>query len=112
MPQQIANGAWPGPAKVRQAFSDAENRMAEAMEHVVAGKGFAQLLGQAAENAVSLTTLNAEVWDLVLRNFRMAGRSDIHRLARRLNEIDDKLEMLLQEIERLGDMQSSPGGPA
>jgi hypothetical protein len=40
---------------------------------------------------------------MVLRNLRMAGRSDIHGLGRRLNAIEDKLEVILQEVETLAD---------
>ena len=103
MTGQVINGALPVPEPLRRVFADAEGRMAAAMEQLVAGRGFADLLGQAAQNAVALTTINAEVWDLVLRNFRMVGRADIHGLGRRMNELDDKLEAILQEIEQLGD---------
>ena len=96
-------GAFWAAEPLRRVFAGAEGRMGEAMEQLVAGKAFAGLLGQAAENAVALSTINAQVWDLVLRNLRMAGRGDIHRLARRLNGIDDKLEVLLQELENLAD---------
>jgi hypothetical protein len=107
MADQIMNGAWPAPETLRRALADAESRMAAGMEQLVAGQGFSQLLGQAAENAVALTTVNAELWDSVLRNLRVAGRADIHRLERRLNGIDDKLEALLQQIETLGDARST-----
>jgi hypothetical protein len=103
MASEITNGAWPAPENVRRAMADAEGRMAAGMEQLVAGQGFSQLLGLAAENAVALTTVNAELWDQVLRNLRLAGRADVHRLERRMNDIDDKLEALLQEIEALGD---------
>jgi hypothetical protein len=107
MATQFTNGAWPGawPAQetIRRAMADAEGRMAAGMEQLVAGQGFSQLLALAAENAVALTTVNAELWDLLLRNLRLAGRADIHRLERHLNGIDDKLEALVQEIEALGE---------
>jgi hypothetical protein len=95
------NGVGAGTDALRRTFADAEGRMASAMEQLVAGKGFSELLGQAAENAVALTKINAEIWDLVLRNMRMAGRADIHRLGRRMNRIEDKLETILQELENL-----------
>jgi hypothetical protein len=101
--QQMTNGASPASEPFRRALHDAEGRMATAMEQLVAGKGFTALLGQAAQNAVALTTLNAELWDMVLRNLRVAGRSDIHGLGRRLNAIEDKLEVILQEVETLAD---------
>jgi hypothetical protein len=112
MASQITNGPWPIPEELRRAMADAEGRMAAGMEQLVAGQGFSQLLGLAAENAVALTTVNSELWDLVLRNLRVAGRADAHRLERRMNDIDDKLEALLQEIERLGDDRSGPGPAA
>jgi BMFP domain-containing protein YqiC len=37
----------------------------------------------------------------VLRNLRIAGRSDVDRLARQLARTEDKLELLLQAVERL-----------
>ena len=104
--------AWLGAGALRRAMAEAESRMGAAMEQLVAGKGFADLLGQAAENAVALTTINSQVWDLVLRNLRMAGRGDIHRLGGRLNGIDDKLEAVLQEIEDLGASRMPSGEPA
>jgi hypothetical protein len=111
MADENTNGAGP-PEPFRRALADTESRMGAAMEQLVAGKGFAALLGQAAENAVALTNINAQLWDLVLRNFRLAGRADVHRLGRRLNGIDDKLEMLLQEVESLRESRASVGGSA
>jgi hypothetical protein len=102
-------GALSAQAQLRRMFSGAEGRMGAAMEQLVAGKAFSAMLGQAAENAVALTTINNQMWDLVLRNLRMAGRSDIHGLGRRLNGIEDKLEMLLQEIEGIDEGRCSGG---
>jgi hypothetical protein len=109
MATQITNGAWPAPENVRRAMAGAEGRMAAGMEQLVAGQGFSQLLGLAAENAMALTTVNAEMWDLVLRNLGLAGRADLDRLERRMNDVDDKLEALLQEIEALGDRGEALG---
>jgi hypothetical protein len=39
----------------------------------------------------------------VVRNLRIAGRADVTRLARQLHRTEDKLERVLQEIERLRD---------
>ena len=39
--------------------------------------------------------------DLIVRNLRLAGRADIDRLGRQLARTEDKLELLLQEIEEL-----------
>jgi hypothetical protein len=109
MIDHTAGGGSAAAESLRRAFTEVEGRMGEAMEQLVGGKAFAGLLGQAAENAVALTTINSQFWDLMLRNLRLAGRGDIHRLGRRLNGIDDKLEMLLQEIEDLGDGRRAGG---
>jgi hypothetical protein len=101
------NGAGAGPEALYRAFADAESRTASAMEQLVSGKGFSELLGQVAENAAALTKINADVWDLVLRNFRMAGRGDIHRLGRQMNRIEDKLETILQELEDRDERRSA-----
>jgi hypothetical protein len=111
MATQFTNGgAWPAPENLRRAMADAEGRMAAGMEQLVAGQGFSQLLALAAENAVALTTVNAELWDLTLRNLRLAGRADVHRLERHLNGIDDKLEALVQQIEDLSDARQEIEG--
>jgi hypothetical protein len=61
------------------------------------------LLGQVAENVAALTRLSSDAMDLVLRNFRVAGRRDVVRLARQLARTEDKLERVLQELEELHD---------
>ena len=38
-----------------------------------------------------------------LRNLRVASRQDINRLTRALGRTEDKLEQVLQEVERLRD---------
>jgi hypothetical protein len=98
----INNGAGPS-GEPLESMESMESALGASMERMVGGKGFAGLIGLAAENAVALSTINAQVWDMVLRNLRLAGRSDVHKLGRRLNRIEDKLEMLLQEVERLGE---------
>jgi hypothetical protein len=39
----------------------------------------------------------------MVRNMRLAGRADIARLGRQLARTEDKLETVLQEVERLQD---------
>jgi hypothetical protein len=112
MADPFSTGGWPMVAPLRQALADAEKAMSSSMEQLVDSKGFTEMLGQAAENMVALTKLNSDFWDLVLRNLRVAGRADIHRLGGRLNHIEDKLEVLLQELERLGDGRDQAGGSA
>ena len=89
--------------QVRRLYEGAETETAEAMEQLVAGLGFGELLARMTENLVALTKLGSDVGDLVLRNLRIVGRSDIIRLARQLNRTEDKLELVLQRIEELQD---------
>ena len=89
--------------QVRRLYGGAETRTARAMEQLVAGEAFGELLTRVTENVVAVTKLSSDVGDLVLRNLRVAGRSDITRLARQLNRTEDKLELLLQRVEELGD---------
>ena len=84
-------------------YEQAEAEAARATERLVGSGGFASLLGQLAENAAALTKLSNDAFDLVLRNLRLAGRSDITRLARQLHRTEDKLERVLQEVEQLRD---------
>lgn len=88
---------------MRRLYEDAETQTAEATEQLVAGHGFGELLARMTENLVALSKVGSDMGDLVLRNLRIAGRSDITRLARQLNRTEDKLELLLQRIEELQD---------
>jgi hypothetical protein len=80
-----------------------EGQAAEVMEQMVAGEGFAELLARVTENFVAVSKIGADIGDLVLRNMRIAGRADINHLARQLARTEDKLELLLQAVERLED---------
>jgi BMFP domain-containing protein YqiC len=84
-------------------FEDIEGQTAQAMEQLVAGEAFSELLSRVTENVVAVSKISSDVGDLVLRNLRIAGRSDIDRLARQLARTEDKLELLLQAVERLED---------
>jgi hypothetical protein len=103
---------------VRRLYEDAEARTAKALEQVVAQDSFGELLARVTENVVALTRIGNDAWDLLLRNVRVAGRADITRLARQLGRTEDKLELLLQEVEALrGDLaedrsQENGGAPA
>lgn len=90
-------------AALRQLMEDFEAQSADAMEQLVAGKGFSELLARVAENVAAVSKLGADFGDLVLRNMRIAGRADINHLARQLARTEDKLELLLQAVERLED---------
>ena len=89
--------------QVRRLYEDAETQTAKATEQLVAGHGFGELLARMTENLVALSKVGSDMGDLVLRNLRIAGRTDITRLARQLNRTEDKLELLLQRIEELQD---------
>ena len=52
---------------------------------------------------MALTRIGNETMDMVVRNLRVAGRQDIARLGRQLARTEDKLETVLQEVERLQD---------
>jgi hypothetical protein len=78
-----------------------EEQTAAAMEQLVGTEGFSELLVRVTENAVAVSGIWADGWDLMLRSLRLAGRSDIDRLARQLRRNEDKLELVLQAVEQL-----------
>jgi hypothetical protein len=87
--------------EIRRLYEESEARMAKAAERVVSRDSFGELLAMATENVVALTRIGFDFMDLVWSNLRIAGRRDIIRLARQLGRTEDKLEQVLQEIERL-----------
>jgi hypothetical protein len=87
--------------QVRRLYEEAEKETAEAMERLVNQPSFGRVLALMTENAVALAKIGMDVGDLVLRNLRLAGRADIVRLSRQLNRTEDKLELVLQEVEAL-----------
>ncbi len=88
--------------EVRRLYEEAETRTARAMEDLVGRDSFGELLARMTENLVSVTKMSSDAFDLVLRNLRVAGRQDITRLARQIARTEDKLERVLQEVERPG----------
>ncbi len=89
--------------QVRKLYDDAEARTASAMEQLVARESFGELLAMMTENVLAVTKIGTDVADLVVRNLRLAGRRDITNLAKQIARTEDKLELLLQEVERLQD---------
>jgi hypothetical protein len=87
----------------RQLFGDAEKRTASAMEQLVHSNAFGELLARSTENAMALTRIGFNTFDLIVRNLRIAGRQDIARLGRQLARTEDKLERVLQEVEDMRD---------
>ncbi len=90
-------------AEVRALYEKAETGAAKALEEMVAKPSFGRLLALSTENMAAVARIGADTADLVLRNLRLAGRSDITRLARQLRRNEDKLERVLQEVEQLRD---------
>jgi hypothetical protein len=89
--------------EARRLYEDAEKRTAAAMEGLVKRDAFGELLARTTENLLALTRMGNDAADLVVRNLRLAGRRDITSLARQLARTEDKLEQVLQEVERLQD---------
>jgi hypothetical protein len=87
--------------EVRRLYEDAEKRTATAMEGLVKRDAFGELLARSTENILALTRMANDVADLVVRNLRLAGRRDVTSLGRQLARTEDKLELVLQEVERL-----------
>src|SRR5947209_1477670 len=101
----------PSPSEqVARLYEQAETEAAKASERLVGSGGFASLLGQMAENAAALTRLGSDAMDLVLRNLRLAGRRDVVRLGRQLARTEDKLELVLQELEQVRDQLERVNG--
>ena len=87
--------------EVRRLYEDAEKRTAAAMEGLVKRDAFGELLARATENILALTRIGNDAADLIVRNLRLAGRRDITALARQIARTEDKLELVLQEVESL-----------
>ncbi len=107
----MADGST-GADQIRKLYDDAEARTATAMEQLVARESFGELLAMVTENVLAVTKIGTDVADLVVRNLRLAGRRDITNLARQIARTEDKLELVLQEIERLQDALDADAGRA
>jgi hypothetical protein len=92
-------GGWEVP--LLKLMEDIEGQTAEAMEQMVGGEGFTEMLTRVTENVVALSKIRSDFGDLLLRNLRIAGVADINRLAEQLGRTEDKLELLLQAVQRL-----------
>jgi hypothetical protein len=93
--------------QVRAMYEQAEASTAQALEELVAKPSFGWVFSRSAENVAAVVRISSDFADLVLRNFRVAGRADITRLARQLHRTEDKLERVLQEVEQLRDELSN-----
>ena len=97
---------------VQRLYNEAETQVAKAMEDLVARDSFASLLVRMTENVMGVTQVANGAIDLVIRNLRLAGRPDLTRLARQIARTEDKLEMVLQEVERLSAQIEALGADA
>src|SRR4051794_24903002 len=103
------NQQKPTPAdEARRLYEESEARTARAMEGLVGRDSFGELLARVTENVLALTKMGNDAADLVVRNLRLAGRRDITGLARQLARTEDKLELVLQEVERLRERIEQP----
>ena len=89
--------------QVRRLYEETESKLADAAEELVGRNSFAELLSRLTENAMAVTRIGNDAVDLAVRNLRLAGRQDITRLARQLARTEDKLELVLQQVERLDE---------
>jgi hypothetical protein len=112
VPEGDSNGQPSAEEQLRALYENAESTATRAFEQAVSTPSFGALLARSAENVAALSRIGADAADLVLRNLRVAGRSDITRLARQLHRTEDKLERVLQEIEQLRDELAAAQGSA
>jgi F420-0:gamma-glutamyl ligase-like protein len=103
----------PSPAdETQRLYNEAEAQVAKAMEDLVSRDSFGFLLVRVTENVMGVTQIANGAIDLVIRNLRLAGRPDLTRLARQIARTEDKLEMVLQEVERLSSQVEALAGDA
>jgi hypothetical protein len=103
----------PSPAdEVQRLYNEAETQMARAMEDLVSRDSFGSLLVRMTENVMGVTQIATGAIDLVVRNLRIAGRPDVTRLARQIARTEDKLELVLQEVEQLAERLEALQPPA
>ena len=89
--------------QLKRLFGQAEKQTSKAVEDLVHRDSFGELLARTTENVMGLTKIGFDTLDLVVRNLRLAGRPDLLRVGKQLARNEDKLERVLQEVERLQD---------
>jgi alkylhydroperoxidase family enzyme len=92
-----------GSQQFRNFVDDFLSVAGPALENVVNSKAYGEMLGQTVGNLVALNRMGNDAMDLAVRNARLAGRSDVVSLHRQLARNEDKLEMVLETVERLED---------
>ena len=99
-PDQV--GSAPNPAEeLRRLYEDAETRTAKALENMVKSDAFGEGLALLTQNVLGLTRVSNDALDMWWRGMRVAGREDLTRVGRQLARTEDKLEMVLQQVEEL-----------
>ncbi|MEA2467223.1 MAG: hypothetical protein QOJ57_1349 [Thermoleophilaceae bacterium] len=93
-------------------MGEVEERTAKAVEELVHGNAFGEILARLTQNVMGVTKIGFDVLDLTVRNLRLAGRADITRLGSQLARTEDKLERVLQEVERLQSAVAADQRPA
>jgi len=118
MGDENRNGAKTPEQQVKALFEETETRTAQAFDRVVARDAFGEVMAMVTENTMAMVKLGNGAADMVLRNLRLASRRDLTQLGRQLARTEDKLELVLQEVEALRDQvttaaatNGSPDGP-
>lgn len=92
-----------GSQQFRQYVDDFLAAATPGLEEVASSKAFGALLAQSVGNVVALHRIGNDLLDLAIRNARLAGRADVTSLHRQLARTEDKLEAVLEIVERLED---------
>lgn len=96
------SGGAPAPTEdFRRLYEEAETRTAKAFEDLVKSDSFGEALALVTQNVLGFTRVSNDALDIVWRNMRVAGREDLTRVGRQLARTEDKLEMVLQQVEDL-----------
>jgi hypothetical protein len=97
------NGSGSVEAQLRRLYEEAEQQTAKGLEGVVHRDAFGEILAKLTENVMAVTRLSNDAFDMAVRNLRLAGRRDVTKLATQLARTEDKLELVLQQVEQLRD---------
>lgn len=95
--------ATDGAQQFRRHVDEFLSTAAPGLEEVTSSKAFGAMLAQTVGNVVALHRIGNDVLDLAIRNVRLAGRADVTSLHRQLVRTEDKLEQVLEVVERLED---------
>lgn len=96
-----------GAGRLRGQFDDFLSTAAPGLEEVTTSKAFGTMLAQAVGNMVAVHRIGNDVLDLAIRNARLAGRADVTSLHKQLARTENKLEHVLEVVERLEDELAS-----